>query len=120
MFRHFREKFRGGPLARISFSSSMWTTDHTANYSQTAEYVLEESRRKKRRVKKTRTLERNLRSVAYSWWKLRVVRLQRSICNHGHQLQHYSRYINLSSTVDRLKLSDVLFKYASLSPVRDR
>ena len=47
MFRHFGEKFRGGPLARISFSSSMWTTDHTANYSQTAEYVLEESRRKK-------------------------------------------------------------------------
>ena len=43
----FREKFRGGLLARISFSSSMWTTDHTNNYSQTAEYVLEESRRKK-------------------------------------------------------------------------
>ena len=58
-----------------------------------------------------------LRSVAYSWWRLQV-RLQKSECNHGHQIQHYNRYRyirQLSGTVDRPSLSGFWSKNVSLS-----
>ena len=73
----------------------MWATDRTADYSQTeesAEYVLEESRRKKGGWRKSEPWNATFAPLRTRGGNFRYVHLQKSKCNHGHQLQHYSRY----------------------------